>query len=132
MGQMMMRSLPANGERYYDLFDDWELIVSSLLQQYGIRVYSTEFKRMKWAELSALIAGIGPDTPLGRIVSIRAESDKDRIKEFTPDQKRIWSAWRKKLAGQKWNRCLICSKQDSSRRLRQRKKRGESIGKKCR
>lgn len=101
MGQMMMRSLPANGERYYDLFDDWELIVSSLLQQYGIRVYSTEFKRMIWAELSALIAGIGPDTPLGRIVSIRAESDKDRIKEFTPDQKRIWSAWRKKLAGQK-------------------------------
>lgn len=101
MGQMMMRSLPANGERYYDLFDDWELIVSSLLQQYGIRVYSTEFKRMKWDELSALIAGIGPDTPLGRIVSIRAESDKDRIKEFTPDQKRIWSAWRKKLAGQK-------------------------------
>ena len=98
---MMMRSLPANGERYYDLFDDWELIVSSLLQQYGIRVYSTEFKRMKWAELSALIAGIGPDTPLGRIVSIRAESDKDRIKEFTPDQNRIWSAWRKKLAGQK-------------------------------
>lgn len=101
MGQMMMRSLPANGERYYDLFDDWDLIVSSLLQQYGIRVYSTEFKRMKWTELSALIAGIGPDTPLGRIVSIRAESDKDRIKEFTPDQKRIWSAWRKKLAGQK-------------------------------
>lgn len=101
MGQMMMRSLPANGERYYDLFDDWDLIVSSLLQQYGIRVYSTEFKRMKWTELSALIAGIGQDTPLGRIVSIRAESDKDRIKEFTPDQKRIWSAWRKKLAGQK-------------------------------
>lgn len=101
MGQMMRRSLPANGERYYDLFDDWDLIVSSLLQQYGIRVYSTGFKRMKWAELSALIAGIGPDTPLGRIVSIRAESDKDRIKEFTPDQKRIWSAWRKKLAGQK-------------------------------
>lgn len=92
---------PANGERYYDLFDDWDLIVSSLLQQYGVRIYSIEFKRMKWAELSALIAGIGPDTPLGRIVSIRAESDKDRIKEFTPDQKRIWSAWRKKLAGQK-------------------------------
>lgn len=97
----MTRDLPANEESYYDLFDDWDLIVSSLLQQYGVRIYSIEFKRMKWAELSALIAGIGPDTPLGRIVSIRAESDKDRIKEFTPDQKRIWSNWRKQLAGQK-------------------------------
>lgn len=98
---MRRRILPVDREPYYDLFDDWDLIVSSLLQQYGIRIYSTDFRQMKWVELSALIAGIGPDTPLGRIVSIRAETDKDRIKEFTPDQKSIWSNWRKRLAGQK-------------------------------
>lgn len=92
---------PDDGDRYYDLFDDWDLIVASLLQQYGIRVYSQEFRAMKWLEISALIAGIGPETPLGRIVAIRAETDKDRIKEFSDGQKQIWRSWRSKLAEQK-------------------------------
>lgn len=92
---------PASSESYYDLFDDWDLIVSSMLEQYGIRIYSAEFKAMKWLEFSALLSGIGPDTALGRIVAIRAETDKEVIKNFSDDQRRIWREWRKHSAEQK-------------------------------
>lgn len=98
----MMRTITGEkSDPYYDLFGDWDLIVSSLLSQYGIRIYSQTFKEMKWDEFSALLSGIGPDTPLGRVVAIRAETDKEIIKNFSSDQKRIWSEWRRKLAGQK-------------------------------
>ena len=44
---------------------------------------------MPWREFKQLLTGIGPDTPLGRIVAIRCEDDKDVLKNFTPDQRRI-------------------------------------------
>lgn len=97
----MMKTHPARGESYYDLFEDWDLVVSSVLDQYGIRIYSAEFKGVKWLEFSALISGIGPDTALGRIVAIRAETDKEVIKNFSDDQRRIWREWRNKSAKQK-------------------------------
>ena len=42
--------------------------------------------------------GLGPDTALGRIVSIRAEEDKEILKNFTKEQKRIRSEWRNRHA----------------------------------
>lgn len=51
---------------------------------------------MKWDEFRALLVGIGPDTPLGRIVSIRSEDDEDILKYFTADQNRIRNEWRNK------------------------------------
>lgn len=33
------------------------------------------------------------DTPLGRVVGIRSEKDKDIIKNFTPEQRKIRSDW---------------------------------------
>ncbi len=39
------------------------------------------------------MTGIDPDTALGRMVSIRSEDDKDILKHFTPDQKRIRAKW---------------------------------------
>ena len=56
---------------------------------------------MKWREFSALLSGIGPDTALGRIVSIRAEEDKEMLKSFTPEMHRIRSEWRNRIAHQK-------------------------------
>ena len=44
---------------------------------------------MKWDEFKDLLTGIGPETPLGRIVAIRAEDDKEMLKQFTPEQNRI-------------------------------------------
>lgn len=53
---------------------------------------------MKWQEFADLLAGLSPETPLGRMVSIRSESDPDVIKNFTPDQQRIRAEWAKKSA----------------------------------
>lgn len=55
---------------------------------------SKQLDGMKWDEFKALIVGIGPDTPLGRIVSIRAEEDKDVLKFFSKEQHRIRNEWR--------------------------------------
>lgn len=86
-----------SSDPYYDLIEDFDLIVSSFQTQYGIRL-SRDLSGMKWSEFSALLSGLGPDTPLGRIVSIRSEEDKDVLKYFTKEQLRIRSEWRNKQA----------------------------------
>lgn len=53
---------------------------------------------MKWDEFKALLVGVGPDTPLGRMVSIRAEEDVEVLKYFTKEQHRIRNTWRKRNA----------------------------------
>ena len=54
---------------------------------------------MKWGELSSYISGIMQDTPLGIIVGIRSETDKEVIKQMTPAQKEIRRQWRNEQAG---------------------------------
>lgn len=44
------------------------------------------------------MAGLDGKTPLGRMISIRAEEDREILKQFTPEQKRIRSEWRRKRA----------------------------------
>lgn len=82
-----------SSDPYYDLIEDFDLVVASFQAQYGIRL-SRQLDTMKWDEFKALLTGIGPDTPLGRIVLIRAEDDKDALKYFTPEQNRIRNDWR--------------------------------------
>ena len=53
---------------------------------------------MKWEEFRDLLIGIGPDTALGRIVSIRAEERKEYLENFTPEQHRLRNAWKSKHA----------------------------------
>jgi hypothetical protein len=53
---------------------------------------------MKWDEFKALVSGLSAETPLGKMVSIRSENDKDTIKRFTKEQKRIRSEWRSRSA----------------------------------
>jgi hypothetical protein len=74
------------------------MVVSSFQTQYGIRIYSDVFKNMKWDEFKALVSGLGPETPLGRIVQIRAEDDKETLKRFSKEQKRIRDEWRNRSA----------------------------------
>lgn len=83
-----------SSDPYYDLFGDWDLIVASFLSQYGLRIRTKEFESVSWDEFRSLLGGISPDTPLGRIVAIRSETDRDIIKHFTRDQKRIYDEWR--------------------------------------
>lgn len=74
------------------------MIISSFLSQYGLRIRTKEFESVSWDEFKSLLAGIAPDTVLGRVVAIRSETDKDVIKHFTADQKRIYNEWRNRKA----------------------------------
>lgn len=56
---------------------------------------------MPWEEFCILVGGLMPDTPLGSIVTIRAEQDPKVIKGFNADQKRIYNDWRKRRAERK-------------------------------
>ena len=87
----------SKNEAWYDFEEDWELIASSLKTQYGYSIRK-EIETMSWAELSSDISGLMGDTPLGNIVQIRSEDDKDRLKNFTQDQKNIRWEYRMKMA----------------------------------
>ena len=53
---------------------------------------------MPWHEFVDLLSGLGPDTPLGRIVSIRLEDDEEVLERFTKDQHRIRREWQNRIA----------------------------------
>ena len=55
-----------------------------------------DLSKYTWSEFATLLSGLMPDTPLGQIISIRAEKDKEIIKRFTKDQKRIQSDWKRR------------------------------------
>ena len=86
-----------SSDPYYDLIEDYGLIVASFQAQYGLRL-SREINSMSWDEFRDLLVGISPETPLGRIVSIRAEENKDVLKHFTKEQKQIRNEWRTRNA----------------------------------
>ena len=81
-----------NVNKWYDLYEDWDLIVSSFALQYKLR--EDDIAVMEWEEFCTLLTGIMPDTPLGMIVKIRAEEDKDMLASFTSEQMSIRNAWR--------------------------------------
>lgn len=96
----MKRRMPVasgNSQRWYDFYEDWDLIESSIAQQYGIRLRQ-EIKTISWTEVKVLISGLLADTPLGRVIQIRSENDKDVLKSFTPEMKKIRNEWRQKQA----------------------------------
>lgn len=86
-----------NSELWYDLDEDWPLVEASLAQQYKIRIRK-EIDNMDYAELSNLISGLMPDTPLGNIIQIRSEDDEEVLKNFTQEQKNIRWEYRRKIA----------------------------------
>lgn len=86
-----------NSENWYDIEEDWELIASSLKTQYKYSIRK-EIDNMSWAELCSDISGLMHDTPLGNIVEIRSEEDKEKLKYFTQEQKNIRWKYRTKMA----------------------------------
>lgn len=97
MWQQVITVHPPNkstGESYYDLVEDWDLIESSFVMQYGIRLRQED--DMSWNEFCSLLTGIMYDTPLGRVVDIRSQKDKKIIEQFSPEEKRIRDEWLKR------------------------------------
>ena len=95
--KMMIRRVPQKGLQWYDIYDDWDLIEASVAQQYGIRLRS-EINTISWSEVRMLISGLLADTPLGRVIQIRSENNKDQLKSFTPEMHKIRNDWRNRLA----------------------------------
>lgn len=48
---------------------------------------------MLWPEFCSLLSGLMHDTPLGTIVGIRSEKDNEKLKNFTPEQRKIRNDW---------------------------------------
>lgn len=56
---------------------------------------------MSWDEFTDLLSGLDSDTPLGRMVGIRTESDENVLKHYTPEMRAIRSEWQKKIAAER-------------------------------
>lgn len=74
------------------MYGDWGLIESSFVTQYGIRLRNEP--DMSWGEFITLLGGLNSKTPLGQVISIRSENDKDMLKHFTKEQHRLRNEWR--------------------------------------
>ena len=55
---------------------------------------------MSWREFAYLLNGLTGESPLGRIVAVRAEDDPEALKEMSADEKRIRNEWRRRKAKQ--------------------------------
>lgn len=44
------------------------------------------------------MGGLMDDTPLGRVVAVRAETNREAIRRFTPWQRRLRAEWKQFLA----------------------------------
>lgn len=66
-------------------------MTQSVAKQYGI--LPTEQDGMHYSEWLLLVGGLMHDTPLGQLVSIRQEKDRNMIKRFGNYERRIRREW---------------------------------------
>ncbi len=83
---------------WYDLEKDALLIEQSIAKQYG--VLPAAQADLSWQDWNKLVSGLMDDTPLGRVVAVRSEQDREVIKRFSPWQKQIHAEWKAFQANQ--------------------------------
>lgn len=66
------------------------MIEASFLSQYGIRLKTAD---LQFDEFLNLTSCLMPESPLGKIVAIRSETNSDIIKNFTDAQRKIHDDW---------------------------------------
>ena len=76
---------------FYDLVFDRALIEASFAAQYGLRLVKED---MAFGEFCRLLGGLMADTPLGRVVAVRAEKNPERIRNFGESEHRLRREWR--------------------------------------
>ena len=67
------------------------MIEQSIAKQYGI--LPSQQNDLSYEDWAKLVGGLMGDTPLGQIIDIRRETNREKIKEFTQEQKNIRSEW---------------------------------------
>lgn len=75
----------------YDQDYDKVLIEQSIATQYGI--LPSQQGDLPYSEWSKLVSGLMDDTPLGRVVAVRTETDRKVISQFSPWQRQIRADW---------------------------------------
>lgn len=81
----------------YDIEFDAELIEKSITAQYGILPYAQSC--LPYKDWAALVAGLMPESLLGRVIGIRAEQDKSVIEQMSSHQLKIRREWQQFLNG---------------------------------
>ena len=92
----------------YDVEFDAVLIQQSIATQYGI--LPRDQGELPWPEWSKLVSGLMDDTPLGRVVAVRGESDPKVIAQMSPWQKKLraqWNSFRAERAAQQPREALM-------------------------
>lgn len=82
---------PVRSETWYSPDYDQVLIEQSIAKQYG--VLPSEQENLRYTDWAKMVGGLMDDTPLGRVVAIRAETDREVIRRMTADQRKIRSEW---------------------------------------
>ena len=87
---------PQNEPQLYDAVFDAVLIEQSLATQYGILPAAQE--ELPYSEWAKLVGGLMDNTPLGRVVAVRAETDRQKLAAMGPWAQRIHQQWQAHLA----------------------------------
>ncbi|MEG0168188.1 MAG: hypothetical protein RR709_10035 [Ruthenibacterium sp.] len=67
------------------------LIEQSIAKQYGVLPSAQE--DLPYTDWAKLVSGLMDDTPLGRVVSVRSEKDRDAVHNMTAWQHQMRSDW---------------------------------------
>ena len=70
-----------------------------MAKQYGLLPSAQE--ELPYTEWLLLVSGLMEDTPLGQVVLIRKENNRERLKHFTQHEHHIRNEWRNFRAKQK-------------------------------
>lgn len=74
------------------------------MTQYNIRLKEVD---MDEDEFFSLLAGLNETTALIKIVQIRSETDKEILKHYTPEMKKIRQDWLNRFKDEKGNEEII-------------------------
>lgn len=85
-----------NSNDWYDMEYDRILIEQSIAKQYG--VLPSKQENLHYSDWSKMVSGLMDDTPLGRVVGVRSETDKDIIKNYSQEQRAVRDEWSRFLA----------------------------------
>ena len=81
----------AASNAWYDPKYDAVLIEQSIATQYG--VLPSDQGNLSYSDWAKMVSGLRDNTPLGRVVSIRMENDRDVISRMSPEQIKIRNDW---------------------------------------
>lgn len=90
------RTPPNDPQPLYDTAFDAVLIEQSLATQYGILPAAQE--ELPYSEWAKLVGGLMDNTPLGRVVAVRGETDRKKLAAMGPWAQRIHQQWQAHLA----------------------------------